>query len=69
MRLEGIEPDQLTAGMLLQFEKNNSHCHKRVRCSVLASKNSKPGLHRQKAMDGHENRSNWWYRAHRINNC
>jgi hypothetical protein len=69
MRLEVIEPDQLTAGVLLQFEKSDSHCHKRVRCSVLASKNGKLELHRQKAMDGHRDHSNWWCRAHRINNC
>lgn len=69
MRLEVIEPDQLTAGVRLQFEQSDSHCHKRVRCSVLASKNGKLELHRQKAMNGHENRSNWCYRAHRINNC
>ncbi len=69
MHLEVIVPDQLTAGVLLQSEQSDSHCHKRVRCSVLASKNGKLELHRQKAMEGHENRINWWYRAHRINNC
>ena len=58
MRIKVIEPDQLTAGVLLQCEQSDCYCHKRVRCSVLASKNGKPGLHRQKAMDGHEHRSN-----------
>jgi hypothetical protein len=58
MRLEVIEPDQMTSGVLLQFEASYSNGHKHVLCSVLASTNGKLELHRQKAMASHEDRSN-----------